>query len=349
MTFLLYARLRSHIGEQVAHDDIAKELLQESDRRVRRALKLVAFNFAIYISSRDPHQTYHIVFHLELVPSWPTIAVQRYGARPGPDLPELELSSTELDWLENGLAVAAFYHACAEQRLKELRQERLSSTLQPLPMPRFPFPTAVESALRRGAIQTQGYPPSPSPAALASSLPPQLLGTDPAWIPSAESYGALGDSFLYRLIFVLVVWGADSTAWAAGELEDMETGVWSAQTKLESRQHTSTGHSLLPVTRVPEPDQTSVLADINTLNQALSTSTYQTPSQRPEQQLGIGPPPSIYHPARHSTAMSSHRTDGFHLSGGLKDPAGVGGGVSLFTSVVVHVNLLGWLTRLLPA
>ncbi len=189
-------RLQTHVGEQLPHDDVAQALLQESDRRVRRALKLVAFNFAVYVSSRDPHQTYHVVFHLELVPNWPNIAVQRYGSRPGPDSPELELNSTELDWLENGLTVAAFYHAGAEQRLKELREARSHHTLQPLPMPRFPFTTAVESALRSGAAQSQGHQLSSSHTAEAPSLSPQHVRATSVWSPSTDSFGALGTLYL---------------------------------------------------------------------------------------------------------------------------------------------------------
>lgn len=73
---------------------------------------------------RDPHMTYHVFWQLEIFPSWPEIAVQRFGETGGPSDPALALSTTELDWLERGLVTASFYHPCAVPRLHELRQGR---------------------------------------------------------------------------------------------------------------------------------------------------------------------------------------------------------------------------------
>jgi hypothetical protein len=51
----------------------------------------------MYIGSRDPHMTYHVVWQLEMLPNWTTIAVQRVGEPGGPVSPELEVSEVELD------------------------------------------------------------------------------------------------------------------------------------------------------------------------------------------------------------------------------------------------------------
>lgn len=59
------------------------------------------------------------------MPDWVDLAVQRFGEPGGPASAELELSETELDLLERGLGVAAFYHCLAERRLSELVLKRL--------------------------------------------------------------------------------------------------------------------------------------------------------------------------------------------------------------------------------
>ncbi|KAL8293563.1 hypothetical protein RQP46_000264 [Phenoliferia psychrophenolica] len=126
VTYLLH----SLIVEKAAASDIAgpeentNVLLAESHRRVRKALKLVAFYSQLYLSSHDRHMVYHLAWQLELIPNWTTLVVQRWGEMPGPASADLEVTETELDWFERGLSVAAFYHPAAEARLRELERWR---------------------------------------------------------------------------------------------------------------------------------------------------------------------------------------------------------------------------------
>ncbi len=193
----MHSLLQDRVGPWLGDEQEGRALLEESDRRVRRGIKLVAFYFTLYVSSRDPHQTYHLAFQLELIPNWTTIAVQKFGDNPGPDSAELELSPTELDWLENGLAVAAFYHPSAEQRLRELRRGRLDHEFQPLEMPGLVFPTAVESAMGRAATEHSGGHSHHAP-----SLPSQQAYDPSTWTPSDHSFGALGKHTTSRSIAV---------------------------------------------------------------------------------------------------------------------------------------------------
>jgi hypothetical protein len=194
----MHSLLQDRVGPWLGDEQEGHALLVESDHRVRRGIKLVAFYFTLYVSSRDPHQTYHLAFQLELIPDWTKIAVQKFGQQPGPDSAELELSPTELDWLENGLAVAAFYHPSAEQRLRELRQGRLDHEFQPLEMPALVFPTAVESAMRRAATQVHSHASGHSHTTHAPTLPSQQAYDPSTWTPSDHSFGALGESSTAR-------------------------------------------------------------------------------------------------------------------------------------------------------
>lgn len=122
--FLTHSLVTEHLGRDSLVGDTARIMYLESDNRIRKALKLIAFYAELYITSRDPHMTYHVFWQLEIFPSWPEIAVQRFGETGGPSDPALALSTTELDWLERGLVTASFYHPCAVPRLHELRQGR---------------------------------------------------------------------------------------------------------------------------------------------------------------------------------------------------------------------------------
>jgi hypothetical protein len=210
LTSSVHSLVQAQAADQWIRDESDQQLVQECDRRIRRALKLVAFNFKLYVSSRDPHQTYHLVFHLESIPDWPSMALHRYGSQPGPESPELELSPTELGWLENGLAVAAFYTASAEARLEQIRRGRQLDPFQPLAMPRLPFPSAVESALRSAAALTEGQqweslhttmaqPPMSQPQMSQSPRlqPPtsQHPYTASAWSPSASPLNVILSEF----------------------------------------------------------------------------------------------------------------------------------------------------------
>ncbi|SCV68650.1 BQ2448_771 [Microbotryum intermedium] len=118
---LISERMQGHHG---SHDDLSVEWLLESERRVRRGLKLAAFYFELYSISVSPNQTWYLCWQLELMPRWTSVAVQRYGEEGGPITRDDELSETELDWIEKGLRVAAYYHPVAERRLVEMQSMR---------------------------------------------------------------------------------------------------------------------------------------------------------------------------------------------------------------------------------
>ncbi|GJN88297.1 hypothetical protein Rhopal_001262-T1 [Rhodotorula paludigena] len=157
--------------------------LQMSEGKVRQGLKLAAFYFNFFTISPDPHQTHHLAWSLELIPSWTFLATQRYtplqpvaspstplnlagsihtpaGTATGPRKKADELTETELDWIERGLEEAQKYHPVAEKRLVELRAFRDSER------------TRVQRLVNSGAMAP--LPPAfsrPSPAATKVVVP----------------------------------------------------------------------------------------------------------------------------------------------------------------------------------
>ncbi|GAA5903225.1 hypothetical protein JCM5296_001211 [Sporobolomyces johnsonii] len=136
-----------------------QEAYRESCCRVRKALKLVAFYSELYITSRDPHMTYHVFWQLELLPNWTDLVCQKHGEAEGPESPDFEVSETELDWFEKGLMCASYYHPLAISRLTQLRQHRRPSFTPRPPATGFhapPHPVVPPSSLGPG--------PGPAPA-----------------------------------------------------------------------------------------------------------------------------------------------------------------------------------------
>ncbi|KAK4056861.1 hypothetical protein OIO90_002111 [Microbotryomycetes sp. JL221] len=95
-------------------------LRDESDSRVRKALKTYALYSKLYTCGADGHMIFHQFFQLELLPDWTTLALQRFGSVPGPRSPEEEVTPTELEWFIEGLQLDCFYTPEAERRLAEL-------------------------------------------------------------------------------------------------------------------------------------------------------------------------------------------------------------------------------------
>ncbi|GAA5868608.1 hypothetical protein JCM1840_005505 [Sporobolomyces johnsonii] len=162
LIFLIHSLLAETYTPSAAVD--LQETYRESCCRVRKALKLVAFYSELYITSRDPHMTYHVFWQLELLPNWTDLVCQRHGEAEGPESPDLEVSETELDWFEKGLMCASYYHPLAISRLAQLRQHRRPSFAPRPPATGFhapPHPVVPPSSLGPG--------PGPAPA------PPYLL------------------------------------------------------------------------------------------------------------------------------------------------------------------------------
>ncbi|GAA6048818.1 hypothetical protein JCM3770_003637 [Rhodotorula araucariae] len=157
--FLVHSLVTENLGLDSLVGENGHHVYVESDKRIRKALKLVAFYLELYITSRDPHMTYHVVFQLEILPNWTLIAVQRYGEQNGPSAQELEVSETELDWFDKGLVCASFYHPVANARLKELRQARRPTFHAP-PLP-LPPPTAYATPLTRCHASTESQQQQP--------------------------------------------------------------------------------------------------------------------------------------------------------------------------------------------
>ncbi|KAM0787683.1 hypothetical protein ACM66B_003746 [Microbotryomycetes sp. NB124-2] len=119
---------------------LIEALRAESESRVRRGLKAFALYAKLYTCGAgkacpfshtrladsltgfltDGHMIFHQFFQLELLPDWTTLALQRFGSVPGPRTIEEELSSTELEWMIEGLQLDCFYTPDAQKRLTEL-------------------------------------------------------------------------------------------------------------------------------------------------------------------------------------------------------------------------------------
>lgn len=74
--------------------------------------------------AREPSRSYHAYYQLELLPDWIDYALQRLGEVPGPPTETLEVTETELDWFDKGLACAAYYHPIAFGRRQYFRKHR---------------------------------------------------------------------------------------------------------------------------------------------------------------------------------------------------------------------------------
>ncbi|BGP18430.1 hypothetical protein JCM10213v2_006496 [Rhodosporidiobolus nylandii] len=164
--FLLHTLVTESMGFDSLVGENGQAAYQESDRRIRKALKLVAFYSELYITSRDPHMVYHVIWQLEVLPNWTSMVVQRHGEPGGPASADLEVSETELDWFVKGLVCASYYHPVAIPRLQELQQSR---------RPSYPaFPSSVLTLPSAGVTPTPGvYAPQPThphPQPQASSL-----------------------------------------------------------------------------------------------------------------------------------------------------------------------------------
>ncbi|KAG0657780.1 Proline-rich protein 12 [Rhodotorula mucilaginosa] len=178
--FLTHSLVSEHLGRDSLVGETARVMYLESDNRIRKALKLTAFYAELYITSRDPHMTYHVFWQLEIFPTWTEIAVQQFGESGGPADPALALSTTELDWLERGLVTASFYHPCAVPRLHELRQGRARRG-RPTPSA---YPGST-SSLALSQERTQDYyaPPPPVPPPANNQNPSLFAHAPPTGIP----------------------------------------------------------------------------------------------------------------------------------------------------------------------
>ncbi|ORY55970.1 hypothetical protein BCR35DRAFT_309949 [Leucosporidium creatinivorum] len=120
ITLLIHALIK----ERKIGGALGASLFLESEKRVRNALKLVSFYSELYITSRDPHMTYHLFWQLELLPDWSEMVMQRFGEPSGPATEALECSEVELDWFVKGLSCAAYYHPIAMGRLLQMEKNR---------------------------------------------------------------------------------------------------------------------------------------------------------------------------------------------------------------------------------
>ncbi|KAK4703862.1 nucleolar MIF4G domain-containing protein 1, partial [Phenoliferia sp. Uapishka_3] len=71
-------------------------ILAESDDRIRKYLKLMAFYYQLYLSSSDVSMVYYLTSPLKVVPNWVELACQRVGDVDGPQSPEVEVTEEEL-------------------------------------------------------------------------------------------------------------------------------------------------------------------------------------------------------------------------------------------------------------
>ncbi|KPV75536.1 uncharacterized protein RHOBADRAFT_53503 [Rhodotorula graminis WP1] len=165
--------VHAHLSDKAAAD-LPATCVEESTRRVRRALKRRAGYLKAYVDGADAHMTFHELLQLELLPDWTKLVLQRIGESGGPSSVDEEVDETELSWFVEGLQHACYFHPHAETRLLELAPHMaavegrldLSPYAQPAPSP---LPAAfVNTSL-----------PTTSSAAVASLFSPSTLAA--AW------------------------------------------------------------------------------------------------------------------------------------------------------------------------
>lgn len=97
-------------------------LFRESNTKVRKGLKTLAFYSKIYLGGADAHMLFHHTFQMEHNPKWTKMALQRVGEVDGPLDHSEEVLENELTWLIEGLELACYYMPSAGKRLNELTQ-----------------------------------------------------------------------------------------------------------------------------------------------------------------------------------------------------------------------------------
>ncbi|GAA5897072.1 hypothetical protein JCM8208_006161 [Rhodotorula glutinis] len=162
--------VHAHLLDKAARD-LPPACLEESTRRVRKALRRRAGYLKAYVDGADAHMTFHELLQLELLPDWTKLVLQRVGERGGPGSVDEEVTETELSWFIEGLQHACYFHPHAETRLLELAPHMaaaegrldLSPYAQPAPSP---LPTAFASTATSSPVPAA---PLFSPSTLAAA------------------------------------------------------------------------------------------------------------------------------------------------------------------------------------
>ncbi|SCV73552.1 BQ2448_7478 [Microbotryum intermedium] len=160
--------------------EIVLRMRVESDMRVRKVLKLLAFYAQLYLQSQDKHVVHHLFMQLELLPSWTLIALQRVGAPGGPTSEEFELTPEELEWFAMGLRLAVYYTPRAAVRLHELTTGRHRRS------------SAVSSA---DSSATPALYPSPNSELVSPVVPYASVSNNAQYAPNWQNSGATLGSF----------------------------------------------------------------------------------------------------------------------------------------------------------
>ncbi|KDE08881.1 hypothetical protein MVLG_00978 [Microbotryum lychnidis-dioicae p1A1 Lamole] len=103
-----------------------QQLTALSERRVRKALKLLSFYAKVFSDSRDKHLVYHLFLQLDILPAWPDMVSQRVGEPTafGPLNEESALTEQELDWFVKALEMACFYTPSVNAQLEIIKRGR---------------------------------------------------------------------------------------------------------------------------------------------------------------------------------------------------------------------------------
>ncbi|SCV71924.1 BQ2448_4618 [Microbotryum intermedium] len=103
-----------------------QQLTALSERRVRKALKLLSFYAKVFSDSRDKHLVYHLFLQLDILPAWADMVPQRVGEPTafGPLNEESALTEQELDWFVKALEMACFYTPSANAQLETIKRGR---------------------------------------------------------------------------------------------------------------------------------------------------------------------------------------------------------------------------------
>ncbi|SCZ97299.1 BZ3500_MvSof-1268-A1-R1_Chr4-2g07122 [Microbotryum saponariae] len=120
----LHSDARSTWNSTRRDSALLASLRHESELRVRKSLKLVAFYSQLFLQSNDKHLVYHLVVQLETLPAWTEMAAQRVDLPGVSTSTEYELSEQELEWLREGLELACYFTPRAGTRLRQLTEAR---------------------------------------------------------------------------------------------------------------------------------------------------------------------------------------------------------------------------------
>ncbi|GAA5971343.1 hypothetical protein JCM11641_008315 [Rhodosporidiobolus odoratus] len=200
---------------EVGTDAELDRMRGESQLRVMKCLRLLAFYCQLHCSSQDKHNVFHLFMQLNTVlPGWPALVHSQLGEATGPENEEFALTDDERDWFRQALELSTFYTSrtlpmlealsAAQQRpVQHIHTPSGASPHEPLP------PTRPSSSHLSGSVTERQQPATDYLPRAADTSAPNYT---PAFSPTPDH-----PSFYTSIPFPLAASGKEGFADGAGQ------------------------------------------------------------------------------------------------------------------------------------